>query len=424
MRTSPPSPLSTVVERGSAATAPGPRTGDPSLSSPSPRPWRGGWGVRLALALTAVASAQTPPGSASGVAAPVLPAPSASASADSVYASCIESVPDGVRRPKLTETFPASGLAGYALPLTIEVEHGAGETVLPQGFSVQARGVEADALRKSGFMVPSPEGGARPSLTPMSTATGARTKVMIPLVALPTEPGRHAMVVPPLPLAVARASGEVMTLCTQPHVVQVDDPTGNTPDARPRPNPAPRPQREHWTALERAVQLGVVALIAAVIGALVYRWWRRRPKPVPPPPPLRPAWEVALEAMAALRDGPLLREGKRSEYVDALSDVLRQYLGVRYGFDGLEATSREVRRALRAVVPPLVVIGDVERVLDESDLVKFARVTPTAEECDALDKLGESIVRSTIPETTVRAVVEGSATAASEAGPGPGQGAA
>jgi hypothetical protein len=312
-------------------------------------------------------------------------------------------VPEGATRPKITEKFPTSGLAGYALPLELEVEHGAGETVLPQGFSLQLRGVEAEALQKSGFMVPSPDGGAPPLLSPMSLDGGVRTKVVVRVVALPKTAGRHELELPPLPVAVARASGEMMTLCTHPHRVVVDDPTGNTPDARPRPNPPARRQLEHWDALERGVQFGLVALVAAIVGALVYRWWRKRPRPVPPPPPPRPSWEVALEALQQLQQGELIREDRGDEYVAAVSDILRRYLGERYGFDGLEATSREIRKALRAVTPPPPVLPEVERLLDESDLIKFARVTPSAEECQALFALGETVVKATIPERPVMA---------------------
>ncbi|MCU0655535.1 MAG: hypothetical protein MUF64_09675 [Polyangiaceae bacterium] len=357
---------------------------------------------------TSASAAPSASTSASAPAASALPAAPAPASADpgadggvddggNVYASCVEHIPEGASRPRLVEKFPTVGLAGYALPLEVWIEHGAGETVLPQGFSLQSRGVEAEALQKSGFMVPSPDGGAPPSLAPMSADGGARTRVVVQVVALPKSAGRHEMVLPPLPLAVSRASGELMTLCTSAHRVVIDDPTGNTPDARPRPNPPARRQPEHWEALERGVQLGLVALVAAIAGALLYRWWRRRPRPVPPPPPPRPAWEVALEALEALRAGKLLEEGRGSEYVDAISDILRRYLGERFGFDGLEATTREIRKSLRAVVPPPPVLPEIERLLDESDLIKFARVTPTREECEALFALGETIVKETIP---------------------------
>ena len=217
------------------------------------------------------------------------------------------------------------------------------------------------------------------------------------LLALPKEPGRHELVLPPLPIAVARASGELMTLCTQPHTIVIEDPTGSTPDARPKANPSARRQREEWAAARLAAEFLAVAALAAIVGALLARWWKRRPKFVPPPPPPRPPWELALEALERLRRSTMIEEGKLAEHVDAVTDVVRQYLGARFGFDGLEATSREVRRAVRNVKPTLPVLAEIDRMLDESDLVKFARVTPAPDDCRMLLELGDAVVRATMP---------------------------
>ena len=85
-------------------------------------------------------------------------------------------------------------------------------------------------------------------------------------VALPIEPGRHTLTLPPLPISVARANNDVVTLCTKSHTIVVEDPTASTPDAQPKPNPPPGVQREEWVALERGLSWGVVGV--AVGGAL------------------------------------------------------------------------------------------------------------------------------------------------------------
>jgi hypothetical protein len=387
------------------------------------RPGRGltlaGWLAAALVFPAAIAMAQAPPDPPPSDAPPAgsgaagAPAGSGAAGAAgaaggvgpdaglSVYASCVEHLPDGAARPKVKETFPRRGLAGHALALEVVIEHGGGETVLPNGLSLQSTGLEADALTKAGFMLPSPDGGAPPTLEQIASTGnqpgGTRTRLLLNFVALPKSPGRHEMVLPSLPITVSRASGELMTLCTEPHAVTVDDPTASTPDARPRPNPPPRPQRETWEAARTAVEMLAVALVAAVAGALLYRWWRRRPRPVPPPPPPRPAWDVALEALVLLREGPLLRDGRHGEYVDGVSDIARRYLGDRYGFDGLEATSREIRQKTRAITPPLPVLGEIDRLLDEADLIKFARVVPSEDDCESLFSLALAIVQKTVP---------------------------
>jgi hypothetical protein len=279
----------------------------------------------------------------------------------------------------------------------VTIDHGKGETVLPQGFQVQSSGEAAHALAEAGFVLPDPDGGAGPTLSTTPTANGATTKIGIPMLVLPKTPGRSRMLLPPVPIAVARASGEVLTLCTEPHAVIVEDPTASTPDAKPKPNPAPRTQLEEWTL---AKQLTIGAAIGAVLAALL-AWlfvrWSRRPKPVPPPPPPRPPWEVAFEELFAIRYAGLAKDARFAEHYDRVSDAVRKYLGGRYGFDGLETTTREMTHVLKRIDPPVVELGTILGFLDECDLVKFARFTPSDEDCTRILDRGEYIVRVTIP---------------------------
>jgi hypothetical protein len=297
----------------------------------------------------------------------------------------------------LKDRFPSRATSGYATALEVTVEHGKGETVFPQGFQAQSNGDAARTLAEAGFIFPDADGGAGPTLTTTPTATGAVTKIAIPVLVLPKDPGRHRMVLPPLPIAVARASGELLTLCTEPHGVLVEDPTASTPDAKPRPNPPPRHQLEEWTL---AKQLAIGAAIGAAVAALV-AWlvvhWMRRPKPVPPPPPPRPPWEVAFEELFAVRYAGLANEARFAEHYDRISDSVRKYLGGRYGFDGLETTTREMTAVLKRIDPPVIELATTLAFLEECDLVKFARFTPSDEDCMRILDRAEYIVRVTIP---------------------------
>lgn len=348
---------------------------------------------------SASASASPSPSADPPAAASAIDPPPVASAGPIAYATCIEHLPAGAQRPKVEERFPARGLAGYALELVITVRHGAGETVLPQGFVLRDDASGLSEIRKAGFSFPVQTGPGKARIEATSVEGGAQTKVTIPVVGLPKEAGSKELTLPPLPISVARASGEVMTLCTAPHTVRVDDPTANVPvaSAKPKQNPEGRRQLEDWAAARTAALVAAVGLVALVLGALLARWWRLRPKVLPPPPPPRPPWEIALAELEALRAGPLLGANQLAEFVDALSDIARRYLGARFGFDGVESTSREVRKALRAVTPPPPVLPDIEVLLDESDLVKFARVVPTLDSCTTLADRVESIVRLTIP---------------------------
>jgi hypothetical protein len=315
---------------------------------------------------------------------------------------CVETGPSGAERPQMVDSFPARGASGYATTLHVIVTHGRGETVLPQGLALQTESDTARALKAAGFAFPDQQGGAaaRLSSADVDAKTGRRqTTLDLPLVALPKEPGRNTLSLPALPIAIARANNDVVTLCTRPHTIVVEDPTASTPDAQPKANPPPRMQREEWVALKRALSW---AALGAVAGGAVW-WlvsrWLKRPKPVPPPPPARPAWEIALERLDEARHAGLLETRRFAEFFDRVNDAVREYLGARFGFDGLESTTDETMAALRRVPHFGLPLPEVAAFLQDCDLVKFADVTPSLQECERALIDAEKVVRSTMSPT-------------------------
>lgn len=310
--------------------------------------------------------------------------------------SCIERIPDGAARPKMTERLQNRGLSGHAAVLEITITHGKGEVVMPGGFHVE-RGSEAyKALEEAGFVLPDADGGAGPTLTTEQSESSATTKVSLPFVPLPKEAGRHSMVLPRVPITVARASGETITLCTGQHVIIVDDPIANELDPKVRPNPPGRSQREEWEfAKQLAAVLGATAILGPLL-ALAIVHWLRRPKPEPYVAPVLP-WVSALAELEAIRTSNLIAEGRTDEYFDRVSDCVRKYLGARYGFDGLESTTDEMERTLARVRPAVRGLDTINRFLEDCDLVKFARVQPTENDCLAALERGITIVRNTTP---------------------------
>jgi hypothetical protein len=315
------------------------------------------------------------------------------------YTSCVEHVPEGASRPKLTEHFPERGQSGWASSLEITVVHGKGETVLPGGFRVPHGTDGEHALADAGFVVPDPDGGAGPTMITEPGASTSTTRVTIPFVTLPKQGGRNLLTLPPIPITVARASGDLVTVCTSPHPIVVEDPIANEVDPKVRPNPPGRPQREEWVLAKQVVTIGALVLVLSAIATWLLLRWARRPR-VEKAVPRRPPWEEALEELADIRASGLLAEGRTDVYFDRVSDCVRKYLGARYGFDGLESTTDEMQRLLARVRPPVRGLDTIGRFLEECDLVKFARVVPTENDCLAVLDRGETIVKNTMPATS------------------------
>jgi hypothetical protein len=313
--------------------------------------------------------------------------------------ACIEHIPEGKERPAITESFPERSRAGYAAVLAVEVPHGLGETVLPGGFRLQLDSPEGRAIEAAHFVIPALDGPAAPRVSRNDGEGSVRTRVELPFVPLPKEPGPQTLVLPSVPIAIARQSGELITLCTTPHTLLVDDPTSNIVQATPRPNPAPLRQLEVWTTAKNIALTALIALpLGALIAFLIGRWMRRE-RPVPPPPPPRPPWVIALEALERVRSQRLIEQGFTSELFDEVSLAVRAYLGLRFGFDGLESTTRELLEHVRRLgpgAPPQELVEEIELLLRRADLVKFANLTPEAAECELALERGERIVRGTM----------------------------
>jgi hypothetical protein len=350
------------------------------------------YGFALWLGAAVVASLRA---RAAVVAGSAPPAPSSSSA--QISATCVEQIPEGKTRPEFKERFPEKIRAGYAEYLEFTTEHGRAESVLVDS-SHFSQSDATKALEQTRFVVPDPHGGITAKLTTVTLGDRVTSTLRMPFVALPGDTKQRSLTLPPVPVAIRRANGETMTLCTQPHLVIVEPPTANTPEARPRPNPGLRRQLEEWTSLKQAVKIGSIGLLAgAVLAGLVWLWLKR-PRKLPPPPPPRPPWEVAFEELSALKGLELLRAQRFADFYAKVSDTVRKYLGGRYGYDGLECTTREAVSQLQRQGIGHSIFHSINEFLAQADLVKFARLTPSEPECLNALQNAETIVTATLPD--------------------------
>lgn len=164
-----------------------------------------------------------------------------------------------------------------------------------------------------------------------------------------------------------------------------------------------------------ALYVLAAALAATTLLLLLLRWLKSRPKKaaraVPPPPP-PPAHLRALRALEQLQREELPAQGRGKEFHFRLSEILRGYLGERFGFDALDRTTEELLAALTRLPTPGLDFARFEALCREGDLVKYAKAPATPSDCKVAIESAFSFVHATTPQPS------------GKPGAGPSQGAA
>ena len=125
-----------------------------------------------------------------------------------------------------------------------------------------------------------------------------------------------------------------------------------------------------------------------------------------------------MEKLDRLGAYGFLENADNRPFYFAVSEVIRDYLGGRFGFDSLEMTTDELvdelgRHAGRELASFMV--SEIRAWLSACDLVKFAKVSPTAAEARGALESAIRIVRSTRPAPVVATASAGGGTEARHA---------
>jgi hypothetical protein len=304
--------------------------------------------------------------------------------------------------PVVTATVaPDTATVGDRLTLTLTVAHDEGATAV---FPDVERGIAPFEVISGAVAPPVVDGGR---------VTERRDYVIAAF-----ETG--SLTVPSLEFLVLPATGETLRTFTDSLVVTVASVLPDTAAGRAEPRDI-RPPVSLPPDLWPFVIAAAVAAAAYAAYRFLRRWWLRRnapPSKLAPAPAVTPeaAHHVAFERLDALEREGLTERGEFATFYDALSDVLRLYVGDRFAVRAIDMTTAELEPAMTAARLEPASVEWTVRFLEHADLAKFAKLAPTVERASA--DLGG--VREFVERTRFRGETAGEgAAAAREASAGP-----
>jgi hypothetical protein len=146
--------------------------------------------------------------------------------------------------------------------------------------------------------------------------------------------------------------------------------------------------------------LGALAAIGLLAWGLRRYLKRERPAFVAPARPLEPLEVRTRKALDRLREDDLPGKGRVRDFYFRLSEIVRAYLGERYGFDALESTTPELIESLRRLHTPGLQMSELQTFANESDFVRYAKFTVGPDTCKSAIELAYSIVQQTTPNAS------------------------
>ncbi len=144
----------------------------------------------------------------------------------------------------------------------------------------------------------------------------------------------------------------------------------------------------------------VGALILVAILAATYLWWKRRQARLAlAAADNRLPHEVALDDLTRIGQLGLPEQQRFKEHYTLVSDTIRIYIERTQDVPMLERTTGEIRSSLRHSTLTADNTRQLITFLEESDLVKFSKFSPTESEAYELITLAREIVNATMPIT-------------------------
>ena len=155
-----------------------------------------------------------------------------------------------------------------------------------------------------------------------------------------------------------------------------------------------------WWGIFRWILLVILLAALAVATRYLAIFIGRRKGVIPQTPKEheRPAEQIALEKLDRIKEQKIWQTGQTKEYHTQLTDVVREYIGKRFGVSSSEKTSDETLREMKPVLAEQKQLYEqLRKMLSLADLVKFAKWTATPDENELSLRTAYTFVHETTP---------------------------
>ena len=208
------------------------------------------------------------------------------------------------------------------------------------------------------------------------------------------------LMIPTVPIRYEDGSGGHGTVRTEPVAVEIlgakRKPTDKEGQLRP-----PKPPVPYDPGKLRLWACGLLA--GALLLFLAAKRVFRRKRIAVDPESLKPPHERAVLEIGRLKEKGFLEDRNAKEFYSELSNILRRYLERRFQIEALESTTQELAAVLGAKGFERSLVDRIKEVLQDADLVKFAKHEPPRSLADQSERAVLEIVERTKPDPSSRA---------------------
>jgi hypothetical protein len=140
----------------------------------------------------------------------------------------------------------------------------------------------------------------------------------------------------------------------------------------------------------------LIALLLILAIYLFKKFYKKKPKAeeIKKVKKIIPPHIIALEELTIIEKKELWQSGKIKEYHSEISESLRKYIENRYNFIALELTTNEILEYIKNHIS-VEIFNELKKILEISDLAKFAKSKPTDNENIECIKLSVKFVNQT-----------------------------